>query len=157
MKTYLAAVALAAALAQPAAAVTFPTLTTIYVGSGVYDDGSINDNGEATSIHCSNVSGVSVQLRVLILSPIGTVAGALTHTLLHGRTVTFSTHATVIFLGDVDTSLATGFVTQGAVNVEATNSAVFCTAAVIDAEGNPPAFSMPLHLVRVNPHPGTVE
>jgi len=34
MKKYLAAVALAAVLTQPAAAVTFPSLTTIYVGSG---------------------------------------------------------------------------------------------------------------------------
>jgi hypothetical protein len=41
--------------------------------------------------------------------------------------------------------------------VEATNSAVFCTAAVIDAGSATPAFSMPIHLVRVNPHPGTVE
>jgi hypothetical protein len=38
MKTKLSAITLAVALAQPAAAVTFPTLTTIYVGSGVYDD-----------------------------------------------------------------------------------------------------------------------
>jgi hypothetical protein len=157
MKMYLGAAALIAAIAQPATAVTFPSLTTIYVGSGVYDDGGIDDSGEATSIHCSNVSGVSVQVRVLILSPIGTVSGALTTTLFHGRTVTFSTHATVIFLGDVDQDLATGAVTQGVVNVEATNSAVFCTAAVIDAGGDPPVFTMPIHLVRVNPHPGTVE
>jgi hypothetical protein len=72
----------------------------------------------------------------------------------HGVTVTFSTHATLIFF---EAELATGIVNQGVVNVEATNSAVFCTAAVIDAAGNPPVFSMPLHLVRVNPHPGTVE
>ena len=35
MKTLLAAVTLVAALAHPAAAVTFPSLTTIYVGAGV--------------------------------------------------------------------------------------------------------------------------
>jgi len=39
MKTKLSIVALAAALTQPAAATTFPTLTTIYIGSGVRDDG----------------------------------------------------------------------------------------------------------------------
>ena len=59
MKTYIAAFALAGALAQPASATTFPTLTTIYVGSGAYDDGSTDDAGTATSIHCSNVSGVA--------------------------------------------------------------------------------------------------
>ena len=156
MKTYLAAFALAAALAQPAAAVTFPSLTTIYVGSGVYDDGLGSNAGEATSIHCSNVSGVSVQVRVLILGTSGAVEGSLTLTLPHGATRTFSTHFTSIFTEGSD-SLATGTVDQGVVNVEATNSAVFCTAAVIDAAGDPPVFSMPLHLVRVNPHPGTVE
>ena len=158
MQKYVtAAVALAAAtLTQPAAAVTFPSLTTIYVGSGVYDDGNPTQVGEATSVHCSNVSGVSVQVRVLILGPTGGVAGSLTQTLAHGATETFSTHLTTIFI-DGAGDLATGGVGQGVVNVEATNSAVFCTAAVIDAAGNPPAFSMPLHLVRVNPHPGTVE
>ena len=154
MKQYLAAVALIAALAQPAAAVTFPTLTTIYVGSGVYDDGSTGGSGEATSIHCSNVSGVPVQVRVLVLSNAGAVEGSHTVALAHGVTETFSTHETVIFF---EADVATGLVNQGVVNVEATNSAVFCTAAVIDAAGNPPLFSMPLHLVRVNPHPGTVE
>ena len=154
MKTYLAAAALSVALAQPASAVTFPSLTTIYVGSGVLDDGSGDFAGEATSIHCSNVSGVSVQIRILILNTIGAVAGSLIQPLAHGVTQTFSTHDTIIF---VDHDLSTGQVLQGVVNVESTNSAVFCTAAVIDAAGNPPVFSMPLHLVRVNPHPGTVE
>ena len=37
MKKCLAAVALSAALVQPADATTFPTLTTIYVGAGVKD------------------------------------------------------------------------------------------------------------------------
>ena len=156
MKTTLAAITLAAALAQPAAAVTFPSLTTIYVGSGVTDNGGASDTGIATSIHCSNVSGVSTQVRVLILGSDGAVDGSVTRTLVHGATETFSTHQTSIFT-DSPGNLATGTVNQGVVNVEATNSAVFCTAAVIDAAGFPPVFSMPLHLVRVNPHPGTVE
>ena len=89
MRKYLAAVSLAAILAQPAAAVTFPTLTTIYVGSGVLDDGSAANLGEATSIHCSNVSGVSVDVRVLILGANGAAQGSVTRTLAHGATVTF--------------------------------------------------------------------
>ena len=154
MKKLLATAALAVTLAQPASAITFSSLTTIYLGSGVYDDGSSASLGEATSIHCSNVSGVSVQVRVLILGETGTIAGSLTTTLAHGATVTFSTHRVAVF-DDVD--LGASGVFQGVVNVEATNSAVFCTAAVIDAASTTPVFSMPLHLVRVNPHPGTVE
>ena len=155
-KGFVAATALAAALAQPASALTFSSLTTIYVGSGVFDTGTAANIGMATSIHCSNVSGQSVQVRVLILGDNGSVVDSLTLTLVHGATTTFSTHQTSIF-NDTVGDLSTGAVNQGVVNVEATNSAVFCTAAVIDAEGFPPVFSMPLHLVRVNPHPGTVE
>ena len=157
MRKYLAAAAIAAALAPTASATTFPSLTTIYVGSGVKDDGGAFDTGVATSIHCSNVSGVSVQLRVLILGTNGLVAGSRTRSLAHGATETLSTHQTVIFSDGGGNDLATGSVSQGVVNVEATDSAVFCTAPVIDAGSAKPVFSMPLHLVRVNPHPGTVE
>ena len=156
MKTTFAAFTLAATLAQPAAAVTFPTLTTIYVGSGVYDDGSADENGQATSIHCSNVSGVSVQVRVLVLNNAGSVAGSRTVELAHGVTLTFSTHQTRFF-SDGIADLNTPGVSQGVVNVEATNSGVFCTAVLVDALNVPPIFMSPLHLVRVNPHPGTVE
>ena len=156
MKTYLAATVLAVALAQPAGAVTFPSLTTIYVGSGVFDDGGADDTGSATSIHCSNVSGASVQVRVLILGETGAVEGALTESLAHGATQTFSTHQTNIF-ADVDNDLATGSVGQGVVNVETTNSAVFCTALTVNASLSNLVEGVPLRLVRVNPHPGTVE
>ena len=155
MKTYLAAAALSVALAQPAAAVTFPSLTTIYVGSGVLDNNADNNAGVATSIHCSNVSGVAVQVRVLILGGFGIVEASLNRTLAHGATETFSTHETIAFF-DGNNNLATGLVNQGVVNVEATNSAVFCTAMIVNAATDDPNGS-PIHLVRVNPHPGTVE
>jgi len=156
MKHLIAVAALAGALAQPAAAVTFPSLTTIYVGSGILDDGSPDGQGVASSIHCSNVSGVTVQVRVLVLDNGGGIQGDLTRGALHGGTLTFSTHNVAVFL-DADDLLATGAVTQGVVNVEATNSAVFCTAVVVDASNTIPTFMSPLHLVRVNAHPGTVE
>jgi hypothetical protein len=156
MKKYLSALVLSAVLAQPAAAVTFPSLTTIYVGSGVYDNGGVANAGEATSIHCSNVSGVAVQVRVLVLGNTGSVEGSLTVNVGHGASATISTHATAIFAEGLNL-LDTGSVSQGVVNVEATNSAVFCTADRVDAENVKPAYMSPLHLVRVNPHPGTVE
>jgi len=155
MKTHMATVALAATLAQPATAVTFPTLTTIYVGSGVRDDSSDAGEGIATSFHCTNVSGQAATLRVLVLFAAGNVAGSATVPLAHGETKTLSTHSTNVFVDAAD--LAPGvFLQQGAVNIEATQSAVFCTAMMVNA-----ALFLPegidLHLVRVNPHPGTVE
>jgi len=56
-KLLTAAFALTVALVQPAAAVTFPSLTTIYVGSGVQDTtGTSATTG--TAVSCSNVSAV---------------------------------------------------------------------------------------------------
>ena len=52
--------------------------------------------------------------------------------------------------------LIVGSLSSGTVNIEATNSGVFCTAMIVDAaSGN--VDGVDLHLVRVNPHPGTVE
>ena len=154
MKHLAAVTALAASLAQPASAITFPSLTTIYVGSGVFDDGG-GAAGVASSFHCSNVSGVTVSVRVLVLNAIGASFGDGTVNLAHGATATLSTHLTEIF-NDSDLGVIFG-VKQGVVNIEATNSAVFCTAVVVAAGGSLPVFMSPIHLVRVNPHPGTVE
>ena len=151
MKRYLAAAALAAALVQPAAAITFSKLTTIYIGSGVFDDGGSDDTGIATSVQCSNVSGQSAQVRVLVLRGNGVVAASQAVTVAHGSTEVFSTHGTVFS----EYTLETGYLDRGLINVESTQSAVFCSAMIADA-----AFvnnSVALHMVRVNGHPGTVE
>ena len=52
---------------QPASAITFPSLTTIYVGSGVTDSSEVASVGIATAFSCSNVSGQSTTLRFLVL------------------------------------------------------------------------------------------
>ena len=147
------ALALPSEAASPTPSVAFPSLTTIYVASGVFDDGSLAGLGSATAIHCSNVSGVGSTLRVLVLDSTSAVAGSDTSNLPHGATVTFSTHLTSAFN---DASLDTGAVTQGILNVEATNSGVFCTAMIVNASLNT-VEGVPLHLIRVNAHPGTVE
>jgi hypothetical protein len=149
MKTYLAA-ALAAALAQPAAAITFPSLTTIYVASGVY---SLLDAD--TAVHCSNVSGQTAQVRVLVLVPNGSVGDSVTQTVAHGATITVATSSLAGYDAIVLENL--GDVIVGVANVESTQSAVFCTAHVVAQSATSPATGNPLHLVRVNPHPGTVE
>jgi hypothetical protein len=145
---------LAATLTQPAAAITFPSLTTIYIGAGVKDNGGATNEGIATTFLCTNVSGTSATIRYLVLHAAGNIAGQTSAIVAHGATSTVSTHLTSVF---PENSLATGSVEQGAVNIESTQSGVFCTAQMVDALGFPPAFMSPVHLVRVNPHPGTVE
>lgn len=152
MKTY-AAFALAVALAQPASAITFPSLTTIYVGSGVLDDGGVSDAGTASSFFCSNVSGLTAQVRVLILNENGAAVGnSAATTLPHGITLVFSTHGTPLF----ESVIGTGLLNAGVVNIESTQSGVFCRGAVVNAAG-PRQGSSPVALVRVNAHPGTAE
>jgi len=155
MNKYLAAAALAAALAQPATAITFPSLTTIYVGTGVKDSGSANEAGVATAFQCSNVSGASAQLRFLLLDRFGMVIGSFTTVVPHGDSEGASTHSTVFFLEDA--VIAPGvLIDRGTVNIESTQSGVFCQAYITDAATSVPNV-VQLDLVRVNPHPGTVE
>ena len=149
MKTTLTTIALAAVLAQPAAAISFPTLTTIYVGTGVNDDSTT-----ATSFHCSNVSGVSTDVRFLVLSASGVAEGLATVTIAHGATHTASTRSTAAYVENTD--LTTGAIQQGVVNIESRQSGVFCSAMTIDVAATSP-LGVTLPLVRVNPHPGTVE
>ena len=149
MKIYLAA-ALVAALSQPASAITFASLTTIYVGTGV-----VNALQSVTIVHCSNVSGVAANLRFLILDEGGTaVASHNVSNFAHGAAYSLATFDTAAFTENfvftIDPILA------GTLNVESTQSGVFCTAKIVDFDNvNPAGF--PLSLVRVNPHPGTVE
>lgn len=139
--------------ATPSPAIGFPNLTTIYIGSGAYDDGGAPNTGIGTTVHCSNVSGNTAQLRVLVLGPGGNVEASVTDfAFAHGRTQTYSTHGTP-FVNEVD--LGTGFFSNGVVNVESTQSGVFCTAMILRASSVD--VGIDLHLVRVNPHPGTVE
>ena len=151
----LAAALSAVGLAAPGYAITFPSLTTIYIGTGVRDDGGSINVGTATTFHCSNVSGAIAQIRFLVLSSSGTVEGNETFTVVpHGATLTVSTHFTNAYSENDD--LATGAVSEGVINIESTQSGVFCNAKTIDASlANPVGVTLPL--VRVNPHPGTVE
>ena len=130
MKKYLAAIALAAAVAQPASAITFPSLTTIYVGAGAFDDGSSAHTGEALFVSCTNVSGVAVNIRVVMLGATGFIEGQSTRSNLgHGQSAFFYSHAVQLVGGN---NLETG-IFIGTINIESTNSAVFCNAKTIDA------------------------
>ena len=153
MKKLFVAAALATALVQPAAAITFSKLTTIYIGGGVIDDGGASNAGVATSFVCTNVSGLTASIRFLVLNTAGQVVAQQTiNDYLHGVTLAGSTHFTGIY---PEANLATGGFFVGAVNIESTQSAVFCSAMIVHA-GSLENLT-PLRLVRINPHPGSVE
>jgi hypothetical protein len=156
MRKYLAAVAVAAvaAMATPAVATTFPTLTTIYIGTGLRDDGGGQFDGIATVIHCSNVSGVTASVRFLLLNSSGGVGFSTTVSVNHGATFIAGTHNAVAYVENQ--SLGGAASNNGVINIESTQSGVFCMANTIDAAAAKPV-GVPLRLVRVNPHPGTLE
>ena len=153
MKKCLFVCAFAAALVQPAAAITFSQLTTIYVGAGVQDTTGAGQN-TATVFSCGNVSGVAATMRILILDNTGGVVESFTQALPHGAHLTAATRGVATIAGEV--VLDSGAVLGGVVNIESMQSGVFCSAALLDAVSDV-VTGAALHLVRVNAHPGTVE
>jgi hypothetical protein len=152
--TFIALCAAAcAAVPTQASAIAFPSLTTIYVGAGVQDTTGAGAN-TATVIACANVSGVATTVRILLLDTAGAVADSLTEGLAHGAHLTAATRGVATIAGEL--VIDSGAITGGVVNIEATQSGVFCTAALMDAV-SAEATGAALHLVRVNAHPGTVE
>ena len=154
MNRYFLIGVVSALLAQPAAAITFPSLTTIYVGAGVYDSSGAVDSG--TIFRCANVSGQNAAVRFLVLNELGNLAGApQVANVPHGASVLAATESTIAFSNEL--VLSTGTLEAGAVvNIESTQSGVFCNAVVFDPDTDPRDGSS-LPLVRVNPHPGTAE
>ena len=122
-KTLIAISAAVSIAASSASAVTFPSLTTIYVGAGVVDDGvAVEDLGIATSFNCSNISGVAASVRFFVPNAQGTgVEASVTTTIPHGGTRTASTHHEETFIADID--LDTGAVGQGLININRPNLA----------------------------------
>ena len=149
------AATIAASLAGQAEAGTLPPGSTIYVGSGVLDNGFGAGNGTATSFHCTNASGVTAQLRFLLLGPGGNALGSFNRSLPHANTVTASTHETNAYFDYIIMTPGVA-ITQGGIVIESTETGVFCTAITLDAGSSTPN-GFPLHLVRINPHPGSVE
>ena len=84
-------------------AVTFPALTTIYVGSGVTDSGGPTENeGLATVFNCTNVSGVAATVRFLTLFGNGNVIKSVSVVIPHGGMRAVGTHLTSTYVEDVN-------------------------------------------------------
>ena len=151
-KLLAAAAAIALTAILPAQATTF-SLRTIYIASGVSDDGGAANVGTATTVFCTNASGKSTTLRIAFYDNAGTIRGLSAVIIPHLTTYTLSTHVVAFFS---DQSASTGAILQGVLNVSTTESAVFCSAMIVDAAAAT-VQGVDLHMVRFNPHPGTVE
>jgi hypothetical protein len=133
----------------------FPSLTTIYRGSGVSNTSGANNTGVATSFHCSNFNANTQQVRFLLRDNEGVVVSNQTFNLTANQTFTASTHATAIFF-DVEL-LAEGIsIAQGSIVIAATSAAIHCSASIVDAAATSPN-GVDLHLVRFNAVAGSQE
>ncbi len=120
----------------------------IYDVLGVRDNGSNANSGIATSIHCSNVSGGDVRVRVQIFGHNGANAGALTRNVPPGGSVTFSTHATELFSDETNIIAAAGGV-QGRARIFAeVPAAIVCAADLLEGTF-PPNFVAPRRMIRL--------
>ena len=133
----------------------FPNLTQIYVASGVTDNNAAAQLGVATSIHCTNWTAATQQLRFLIRNFDGGIKSNTTQPLVSLGTFTASTHYTAAYVENAHLSPFQG-ISQGSLRIFATAAQITCTAQVIDASSITP-LGVPLHLVRHNAWPGSQE
>ena len=146
-------------LGSSAGATTFPSVTTIYVASGAMDSNTDPDAGISTLINCTNLSGQTASVRYQFRRLNGAPNAGATLLLANLGTHTVTTEGNVgVF--DEDAILPTGTFFGGSLQILSTQSAIFCSAMLIRAEGSAstePDAAVALHMVRFNPHPGTVE
>lgn len=126
------------AKATRAAINQFPILYSI---TGARDDGSADNTGIATTIHCTNPTRFTAQAQFVILNFNTTLAVNQTFAISKSRTFTASTHRTVIY--DEDVSLASGVLNEGWIRIFSDNAQLLCSAEVVDA-GPTPSFAVTL-------------
>jgi hypothetical protein len=121
----------------------------IYRVSGVVDD----NNVLATSFHCTNFSGATENIRIVVRDVQTTIKANSAAPVSHLGTIIFSTHDVFIY-GDVN--LATGVTGAGTAAIAATSVNVTCTAMQVQTNVTNPV-GIALHMTRFNPITGTQE
>jgi len=121
----------------------------IYRVSGVVDD----NNVLATSFHCTNFSGVTETVRVVVRSSNATLRANIALPIPHLNTIIFSTHHVTVY---GDTPLATDIMNGGTAAIAATSPNITCTAMQVQTNSTVPV-GIALHVTRFNPIPATQE
>lgn len=133
----------------PVQATTFSSARLIYVAASVGDH-----SFAGTAVPCVNLSGQNARITWSFFNNGGSSVGSLTLNVAHGRTVIVATYHGISVLSDRLVLSAKDF--QGRLAVYSTQSGVFCSAILGHPTlGEPQGIE--LHMVRFNPHPGTVE
>ena len=149
--------AIATLAAPPTGATTFPTLTTIYIASGVINHSPDDNDGVKTLVSCTNMSGQTASVRYIFRHINGAIGGITTRSLANLAALIVATEGKVGFLNQ-EVELATGPIAAGTLHILSTQSAVYCSAMLVESDAaNAVPAGAALHMVRFSPHPGTVE
>lgn len=149
----LVVAAIAAATVFLAAAPASAASLIYYRVTGVLDVGGSN-SGIATSFICTNLAATEQTVQVAVYAGNGLLAASEAVNMASRTTVNFSTHATMALNDDV--VLSTGGVSQGYATIASTNSALLCTAMMLDAGVSAPN-GIALHMQRIYPLTQTQE
>jgi len=150
-------------IAVGAVAFTMPAQVTVPAQAGINDpevliyrlSGVIDDNsGFATSIYCTNFSGVIETVRVVIRAADSTLKANVPSNVAHLNTTVWSTRDVILYTNDIN--LNTGPVNLGTAAIAATSVNVTCNAVQVQfANTNP--ITAPLHMTRFSPIAGSEE
>jgi len=149
----IAAAALACVLPAAADAAQTDPEVIIYRFPGVRETGGVAGTGVATVFHCTNFSGVTETLRIVIRSASGALLTNTPIGIAHLETRTIATKPTVLFS---TTTVDTGIVAQGTAAIAATTTSFICTAMIVDAASSSPN-GISLRGIRFSPVPGSQE
>jgi hypothetical protein len=147
---------------EPAQSVMEPALprdaggaeVVLYRFPGVFDSGHVTATGVATAFHCTNFSGATEIIRIVIRNFNSDVLCNFDFPIPHLGTRTTSTHNTNLYVEDF--FLSTGAIGQGTAAIAATSTSIICTAMTIDA-GSATPVGIALRGIRFNPAPGSQE
>jgi hypothetical protein len=149
---WMAAIA-ALASCLPAQAATTDPEVIIYRVAGVSDSGGAGQTGHVTAFFCTNFSGVTETVRIVVRNSSGPILANQAAPIPHLNTASVTTRLTVVY-GSFP--LNTGSISQGTAAIAATSTNVTCTVLQVDAAASNP-IGIALHLTRFNPAPGTQE
>jgi len=150
--------ALAFVQSTPASAATTDPEVIIYRFPGVRDTGGAGFTGVATSFHCTNFSGATETVRMVLRDTLISIVSNNTYPLPHLGTLTVSTRPISAYLNDLSIPFLApvGMFGQGTVAIAATSINIICTAMTINAANSDPV-GVALRGIRFSPVPGSQE
>jgi len=145
-----------------AAALAFVQPTPVQAAAGdpeiiLYRFPGVVDNGRevVTVFHCTNFSGATETIRIVIRNNDGALRSNSTFNVAHLATRTAVTLGfnVVMYIPDV---FLPGDLIQGTAAIAATSTSIVCTAMTVD-RFSPNPTGIALHGIRFNPAPGSQE